>query len=140
SPSPAASVSARCSSDESSGAIAAAGPPCAQALAQLTPSAALVMTTTGAGASSSAAISPASPAPMMTGRPARSFRSGCMVLSDRDHAFDGKAGALGDFGRHGHFGRHRLQRVPDIAERDPLHMRAEIARLDEFDIGIECGD
>ena len=71
SPSPAASVSATCSAAASSGPTEAATPPCAQALDASSPSGAGERTTHGAGARASAVVSPARPAPTMTGWSAR---------------------------------------------------------------------
>ena len=69
SPSPAAIVSKACSAGLSSAPSAAAIPPCAQSVEPSAPSGTFERTTTGRGASSSAVISPATPAPTMTGCP-----------------------------------------------------------------------
>lgn len=75
SPSPAASVSARCSAALSSAPMLAAMPPCAQALDVSAPRAARVTITEGSGANVSAVISPARPLPTITVRPARCSRT-----------------------------------------------------------------
>ena len=35
---------------------------------------------------------------------------------------------------------HRLQRAQDLRQRDPLHVRAEVARPDELDVRVLDGD
>lgn len=73
-PAPAARVSSAWSAGSSSGPTAAAMPPCAQPVDVPVLTAPALSTTQGSGLSSIAAVSPASPAPMMTGQPASMTR------------------------------------------------------------------
>src|SRR5215469_13572358 len=111
-PAPARCVSIACRVGESSLPIAAAMPPCAQSVAAPLPRRVLHRTVTRIGASFSAAIKPAMPAPTtMT-----SLRCSCMRLISGftavlEHTLDGLASALGDLRRDRYFVLHRLERM-----------------------------
>src|SRR6185312_9851896 len=135
SPSPAASVSTACSAGVSSLASAAAMPPWARPLAMPVPSGDLASTVTGSGARWSAVISPARPAPITTGWPAR-CEAEFMTASDREHALDRAARAIGDGGVDGDLALQRFERAADLRQRDPLHVRTKIAGSDEVDLWV----
>src|SRR6516165_11654775 len=56
--------------------------------------------------------------------------------AQRHHALDGAARRLGDGRVDGDLVRHSFERAPDLRQRDALHVRAEIARPHEFELGI----
>ena len=58
----------------------------------------------------------------------------CRRLIDRQHALDRAAGTAGDRRIDRHLVPHGLQRVADLRQGDPLHVRAEIAGAHEFDV------
>src|ERR1700688_3001168 len=137
-PAPAAIVSATCFSTESPGASAAPMPPGAQAEEAPSPIGAAASTVTGRGARRSAANSPASPPPRMI---TSSVSAGTMerrvvtIAAFRrrsalqvDHALDGAPGLLGNQRVDGHLVLEIDEAVEDPRQRDPLHVRAKIAR------------
>ena len=79
---------------------------------------------------------PAAPPPMMTAQPARVEKSAVILPAsfrrcaarDRDLGIDLDLVLVG------------LQRVADVLQRDPLHVRTEIAGPDELDIGMQHRD
>ena len=104
-------VSATCSAGLSSAPMAAAMPPCAQALAAPWPQRPGAEHDAPAAApGDSAAISPATPAPMMTGW---SVQRAHLTASMRSTARRAPAPSIA--GSIVHFGLHRLQRIADIA-------------------------
>src|SRR4051812_4094041 len=140
-PAPAAIVSARCFSMESPGATAAAMPPCAHADDAPSPIGAAEITVTGRGASFRAQNSPAKPPPTMTtssatsgsaALPRSSIASLRAVVAAAsalqvDHALDGQASAGGDHRIDHHLFLELDQAIEDLAQRDPAHVRTEIA-------------
>src|SRR5690348_5455934 len=161
-PPPTAIVSAACASALSPSATAAAMPPCAQALEAPWPSGAAEMSVTGRGASFSAQNNPARPPPTMTTSSVRRVRS--WTLSDMaflavsrsrcnagsalvecrrsdgsvlqvDHALDRTPRLFGNHRVDGDFLPQIDQAVQNLRQRDPLHVRAEIARAHHFDVG-----
>src|SRR5580765_3131204 len=152
-PAPALMVSARCLSMESPGATAAAIPPCAQAEEAPCPIGAAAITVTGRGASFSAQNSPAKPPPTMTtssdtsgsaALPRSSIASLRAVLAAAsafqvDHALDGQPRACGDH-RIDHHGFPELnQAIEDLRQRDPAHVRTEVARPHQLDVRWDLG-
>src|SRR5215472_16082352 len=56
--------------------------------------------------------------------------------AQRHHALDGAARRFGDRRVDGDLVGHGFERAPDLRQRDALHVRAEIARPHEFELGI----
>ena len=152
-PAPAAIVSAACASALSPSAIAAAMPPCAHAVEAPWPSGAAEITVTGRGASFKAQNNPARPPPTMTISPALRMTIMILVWHVRLHssclgsAVDGgqffrliirctdRRRFLGDRGIDGDLLAQAEQAVQNLGQRDPLHVRAQIARSHHLDIG-----
>src|SRR6202000_434190 len=159
-PPPTAVVSAACDSGLSPSPTAAAMPPCAQALEAPWPSGAAQIRVTGRGASFSAQNSPAMPPPTMTTSSVRRVRSWTLsdmaVLAIRrsrlrrvrhfrmspqrrlvlqiDHPFDRTPRLFRDHGIDDDFLAQIDQAVQNLRQRDPLHVRAEIARAHHLDV------
>src|SRR5579871_458856 len=146
SPAPAAMVSTACASAVSPSPSAAAMPPWAQALDPDTPGRAPAMTREGNGESFSAVKRPATPAPRINAPSVSttlslwrvtapvSYRCAVGWLADRQHAVNCFLRPGGNFGSDFNGMCHRLQRAQNLLERDPLHVRAQIARPNKFDI------
>src|ERR1700759_820222 len=161
-PPPTAMVSAACAPALSPSATAAAMPPCAQALEAPWPSGAAEMSVTGRGARFSAQNNPARPPPTMTTSSVRRVRSYTLsdmaVLAIRrshasgfsidsrcrrsdgsvlqvDHPLDRTPRLVRDHGVDGDFLPQVDQAVQNLRQRDPLHVRAEIARAHHLDVG-----
>src|SRR5579883_2798441 len=143
-PAPAAMVSAACASALSLSASAAAMPPCAQADDAPCPSGAAEITVTGRGASFSAQNRPASPPPMMTTSSVlvnwwielfmlflrrRLACAGTALIFQIDHALDRSPRSLGNDRIDHDLLAQVEQAFQNVRERDPLHVRAQIARL-----------
>src|SRR5215510_12654369 len=160
-PAPAATVSRACASGVSPSATAAAMPPCAQTLDAPAPIGAPVSNVTGRGASLSAQNRPANPPPTMTmlldgrvegmrlscspderseirGRPSRiplcSMRATTWSALQMDHPLDRAARLVGHHRVDGDLVVHGHQAVENLRQRDPLHVRADVARLHELDV------
>src|SRR6266581_1451753 len=54
--------------------------------------------------------------------------------ADCQHALDGSPRPVGDLGLDRHLMGHGFERVPDVPQRDPLHMRAQIARPHKIEV------
>src|SRR5262245_50470942 len=148
-PAPAATVSAAWASAVSPSATAAAIPPCAHRLDAPSPNRAAETTVTGSGASLSAVNSPASPAPTITTPPGALAGNATRAVMgifawasmvEVDHALDRGAGTLGDGGIDRDLLLEEDEAFEDLRQRDPLHMRAEIAWPHEGDVRRLDGD
>src|SRR5258705_4285657 len=150
SPAPTATVSAEWASSLSPSAPAAAMPPCAHAVEAPWPSGAAEITMTGRGASFNAQNSPARPPPMMTTsvlrvrssnmstpsahRPRESGYDGAISILQVDHPLDRMPCLLGNRRVDNDFLAQINQAVQNLGQRDPLHVRTQIARPYHFDI------
>src|SRR5215475_11249432 len=159
-PPPTATVSAACASALSPSDTAAAMPPCAQALEAPSPNGAAEMRVTGRGASFSAQNNPASPPPTMTtssvlrvrswtlsdmaflatrrSRSKSGFGHGCRrgdgSVLQIDHPLDRTPRLVRDHRVDGDFLAQIDQAVQNLRQRDPLHVRAEVARTNHLDV------
>src|SRR5262245_34845326 len=86
-------------------------------------------------ASSRAAIRPG----RYAGTTGRESPSGWLA-PDLQHALHGRAGAGGDLRVDLDAWRQGQQRVVDVIQRDPLHVRAQVARAHELDVRRLGGD
>src|SRR5262249_54914300 len=152
-PAPAMIVSRACASGVSPSVTAAAMPPWAQTLDAPAPSGAPVSRVTGRGASLSAQNNPASPPPAMTMLfegtrvDMRRFRlcimpglagarpNGAGLAFEMNHPLHRPSRFLGHQRIDHDLVLHGQQTVEDLWQRDPFHVRAEIARLDELNVG-----
>src|SRR5579863_3921349 len=123
-PAPASCVSMAWRLGESSSPIAAAIPPCAQSVAEPLPRRVLHRTVTRIGASFSAAIKPAIPAPTtMTSLRCSGTRLISGLAAVLEHALDGLARAFGNVRRNRHFVFYCLERMQHFRQRVALHVR-----------------
>src|SRR3990170_758050 len=128
-------VSAAWLATVSSLSTAAAMPPCAQQLAQMPPSGFSLSTITRCGARLRAANNPAAPAPTMT-TSALFLISVFMLHLYRQHFFHRQFRPRRNQGIDSHLMRHGLQAGKDVFQRNPLHVRAEVAGPHELDARI----
>src|SRR5215467_11821159 len=151
-PAPAMIVSRACASGVSPSVTAAAMPPWAQTLDAPAPSGAPVSRVTVRGASLSAQNKPASPPPAMTMLfegtrvDMRRFRlcimpglagaspNGAGLAFEMNHPLHRPSRFLSDQWIEHDLVLHGEQTVENLWQRDPLHVRAQIARLHELDI------
>src|SRR5690349_5613144 len=95
-------------------------------------------TVASSGTTASVVMSPARP--RSSSKAARTIgsmisRTG-LPSTDRQHALDGAAGALGDGRIDGDLMGHRFEAVADLGQGDPLHVRAQIARPHKIEVGV----
>src|SRR5215469_6495305 len=109
------------------------------------------MTRAGKGASLSAVKSPAIPAPRTMAPGASMVLSAARIApsggkpvrrsgSNSQHAFDGRPRTRGNCRFDRYLDAHGFQRPQDARQRDPLHVRAEIAGPYELDVRKFDGD
>src|SRR5262245_6870107 len=153
-PAPAATVSAAWASAVSPSATAAAIPPCAHRLDAPSPNRAAETTVTGSGASLSAVKSPASPAPTITTPPGvlpenatrvvmgitPLLQAGPASMVEVNHALDRGPRTFGVRVIDRDLLLEEDEAFENLRQRDPLHMRAKIARPHEGDVGRLDGD
>ena len=124
----------RASSGSSSAPTAAARPPCAQSARRLGAKRRLATATTTGTRRQAQRRHQARrcPPPMMTMRPSSVCRPALTAPASARRRVARARRSRDRWSPRA----HRLQRAPDIGERDPLHVRAEIARPHEFDVGM----
>src|SRR5690606_1937135 len=91
-------------------------------------------TRTVARGRASATVRPATPAPTTSGS-SRWTTSALLIPADFEHALDCPPGPDRDVGIYLDLMGHRLQRMANLLESDPLHVRAQIAGADELGVG-----